>query len=78
MIFPKIGIFDKTIKKIIGNLRKIVFEFDTFLYSFKKSFKVTELLSDKFKIELSIEWDFQCYKLRFYLYYQYTQKIFSN
>ena len=44
MIFLKIGIFDKTIKKIIGNLRKIVFEFDTFLYSFKKSFKVTELL----------------------------------
>jgi hypothetical protein len=55
MIFLKIGIFDKTIKKIIGNLRKIVFEFDTFLYSFKKSFNVTELLSDKFKIELFIE-----------------------
>jgi hypothetical protein len=58
MIFPKIGIFDNTIKKIIGNLRKIVFEFDTFLYSLKKSFKVTELLSDKFRIELSIECGF--------------------
>ena len=55
MIFPKIGIFDKTMKKTIGNLRKMVFELDTFLYSLKKSFKLTELLSDKFKIELSIE-----------------------
>ena len=58
MMFPKIGTFDKTMKKTIGNLRKIVFEFDTFLYSFKKSLRVTELLSDKFKIELFIELGF--------------------
>ena len=31
MIFPKIGTFDKTMKKTIGNLRKMVFELDTFL-----------------------------------------------
>tara|TARA_B100000497_G_scaffold79216_1_gene88440 strand:+ start:250 stop:435 length:186 start_codon:yes stop_codon:yes gene_type:complete len=58
MIFPKIGIFEKIMKKIIGSFRKIVFEFDTFLYSLKKSFKLRELLSDKFKIELSMEWRF--------------------